>query len=190
MSNRSYSSLGDIINLRRGHDLTKEKMVTGSVPVVGSNGVIGFHNTHTTKNPCLTVGRSGSVGAVTYIESDCWAHNTTLYVDDFKGNDPKYVYYLLKNLDLVYLHSGSVVPSLNRNYLHPLKVPHTKDVNQQVKIRSVLSALDSRIELNNRINTELEAMAKTLYDYWFVQFEFPDKTENHTNPVAGKWFGM
>jgi type I restriction enzyme S subunit len=39
----------------------------------------------------------------------------------------------------------------------------------------VLSALDSKIEINNRINTELEAMAKTLYDYWFVQFDFPNE---------------
>jgi type I restriction enzyme S subunit len=43
------------------------------------------------------------------------------------------------------------------------------------KIRSKILRLDSKIELNNRINTELEEMAKTLYDYWFVQFDFPDE---------------
>jgi type I restriction enzyme S subunit len=48
-------------------------------------------------------------------------------------------------------------------------------LEDQQKIASILSSLDSKIELNNKINTELESMAKTLYDYWFVQFDFPDE---------------
>ena len=163
-------SLGEIINLRRGHDLPIANMQEGDIPVIGSNGIIGYHNEHTTKAPCLTVGRSGSVGKLFYSEVDSWAHNTSLYVDDFKGNNPKYVFYLLHTLNLGALHSGSVVPSLNRNYLHPLKIKCATDVNYQQKIAAVLSALDAKIELNARINAELESMAKTLYDYWFVQF--------------------
>ena len=58
--------------------------------------------------------------------------------------------------------------------------------DEQQKIASVLSALDSKIELNNRINTELEAMAKTLYDYWFVQFDFPDKDGKPYKTSGGK----
>jgi type I restriction enzyme S subunit len=186
MNERPYAPLGNIINLRRGHDLTRDDMQAGSTPVVGSNGIIGYHNSHTTNAPCLTIGRSGSVGAVTYIEADCWAHNTTLYVDDFKGNNPKFVYYLLKNLDLVYLHSGSVVPSLNRNYLHPLKVPYTNDIKEQEAISAVLSVVDAKIEINNRINSALEDMVKTLYDYWFVQFDFPDKNGKPYKSSGGK----
>lgn len=186
MSKPVYTTLGSILNLRRGHDLTKEEMKTGIIPVVGSNGIIGYHNEYTTKAPCLVVGRSGSVGAVNYYNLNCWAHNTTLYTDDFKGNNPKYIYYLLLNLDLAYLHSGSVVPSLNRNYLHPLKVPFYSQRAIQDSIESVLSSLDSKIELNNRINAELEAMAKTLYDYWFVQFDFPDQNGKPYKSSGGK----
>ena len=87
--------LGELLNFRRGHDLPKTKMLDGNIPVVGSNGIIGFHNEVTTKAPCLTIGRSGNIGNPCYINKDCWAHNTSLYVDDFKGNDPKYLYYLL-----------------------------------------------------------------------------------------------
>jgi len=96
-----------------------------------------------------------------------------MYVTDFKGNDKYFTYYLLNNLDFNRLNSGSAQPSLNRNYLYPVKVKVPR-VNVQVRISSVLRALDKKIEINNRINSQLEAMAKTLYDYWFVQFDFPD----------------
>ena len=65
----------------------------------------------------------------------------------------------------------------------PIRLP---DIKNQRKIASVLSALDSKIELNNRINAELEAMAKTLYDYWFVQFEFHDKNGKPYKTSGGK----
>ena len=80
---------------------------------------------------------------------------------------------------------GATMPSLNTSLMDnmPLYLP-IKD-NQQ-KIASVLSALDSKIELNNRINAELEAMAKTLYDYWFVQFDFPDKNGKPYKTSGGK----
>jgi type I restriction enzyme S subunit len=178
--------LGALINLRRGHDLTILSVSAGNIPVIGSNGIIGYHNKATTPAPCLTIGRSGSVGKLFYSEVDSWAHNTTLYVDDFKGNNPKYIYYLLKNLDLAYLHSGSVVPSLNRNYLHPLLIKATLDTHIQDGIAAVLSSLDAKIELNNRINAELEAMAKTLYDYWFVQFNFPNAEGKPYKSNGGK----
>ena len=86
-------TIGDILNLRRGHDLTHSQMNGCGYPVAGSNGRIGYHNSCTPISPCITVGRSGSVGAVN-IYKECWAHNTTLYIDDFKGNYPKYLYYL------------------------------------------------------------------------------------------------
>jgi len=72
---------------------------------------------------------------------------------------------------------GATMPSLNTSLMAniPLYLPK-KEIQQ--KIASVLSSLDSKIELNNRINAELEAMAKTLYDYWFVQFEFPVVTSS------------
>jgi type I restriction enzyme S subunit len=60
------------------------------------------------------------------------------------------------------------------------------DINSQIPIGKLLSSLDSKIELNNRINSELEAIAKTLYDYWFIQFDFPDKNGNPYKTSGGK----
>ena len=169
--------LGECLELQRGYDLTSSQMQGGEVAVVGSNGIIGYHNSERGNSPCITVGRSGSVGKVHYYEQPTWAHNTALFVKDFRGNNPKYLYYLLKNLHLdnLFEKGSSVIPSLDRKLIHSLVVPFHKDMNDQRKIVSTLSAIDRKIELNKQINDNLEAMAKQLYDYWFVQFDFPNE---------------
>ena len=169
--------LGEILELQRGYDLPSSQMKIGSVPVAGSNGVIGYHDTARGNYPCITVGRSGSVGKVHYYEQPTWAHNTALFVKNFKGNDPKYLYYFLKNLHLdeMFSKGSSVVPSLDRKVVHSLIVPFQEDKTCQKQIASVLSNIDRKIELNRAINQNLEAMAKQLYDYWFIQFDFPNE---------------
>lgn len=81
--------------------------------------------------------------------------------------------------------SGSIMPSLNEGMLGrlPLRFPQLKD---QQEIAAALSALDAKIDLNNRINAELEALAKTIYDYWFVQFDFPDAKGRPFKSSGGK----
>lgn len=165
--------LGDLIEFQRGYDLPKSEFVHGNIPVISSNGILGYHNEFKVRGPGITIGRSGTVGLPQYIENNFFPHNTSLFVKDFKGNIPKYIYYLIKSLGLNELKSGSGVPTMNRNHLHPITILAYTDITTQQKIASVLSSLDSKIELNNRINAELEAMAKTIYDYWFVQFDFP-----------------
>lgn len=169
--------LGECLELQRGYDLTSSQMQGGEVEVVGSNGIIGYHNSERGNSPCITVGRSGSVGKVHYYEQPTWAHNTALFIKDFKGNNPKYLYYLLKNLHLdnIFEKGSSVIPSLDRKLVHSLVVPFHKNINDQRKVVDVLSAIDRKIELNKQINDNLEAMAKQLYDYWFVQFDFPNE---------------
>ena len=169
--------LGEILELQRGYDLPSSQMKKGDILVAGSNGVIGYHNEARSNHPCITVGRSGSVGKVHYYEQATWAHNTALFVKDFKGNDPKYLYYFLKNLhlDKMFDKGSSVVPSLDRKVVHSLNVPCHKDIDCQKRIAAILSKMDRKIELNCAINQNLEAMAKQLYDYWFVQFDFPNE---------------
>lgn len=91
--------------------------------------------------------------------------------------NPLYAYYWFSSpwvvKDIVNKNTGSTVPLINLGILKSLEIKLPKNRIVQDKIASVLSVLDSKIELNNRINAELEAMAKTIYDYWFVQFDFP-----------------
>ncbi len=167
--------LGEILNFRRGHDLCKKDMIYGIYPVVGSNGVIGFHNKFTTDIPCLTIGRSGNIGTPHFLKQKCWAHNTTLYVDDFKGSYPEYVYYLLKTLDLAHYGGGSAVPTLNRNHIHPVDVIFTTNIKDQIKIAHILSIIDKKIEMNNIINENLQSISQLLFKHWFVDFEFENE---------------
>jgi len=101
--------------------------------------------------------------------------------------DFEYVYYFLRTQydELRNLSSG-VRKNLNSNDIknYPIRLPENLD--GQKKIANVLKALDAKIELNNRINAELEAMAKTLYDYWFVQFDFPDANGKPYKISGGK----
>ena len=162
--------LGDILNFRRGHDLPHSAMKPGNIPVAGSNGVIGYHDTATPTKPILTIGRSGNVGKP-YFYEEAWAHNTTLYVDDFKGNDPKFLYYLCLTMPFANYGGGSAVPTLNRNHIHPLETQIPVKVEDQRRIASILSSLDRKIELNNKINADLEEMAQAIFKNWFVDFE-------------------
>ncbi len=162
--------LGDILNFRRGHDLPHSAMKPGNIPVAGSNGVIGYHDTATPIKPILTIGRSGNVGKP-YFYEEAWAHNTTLYVDDFKGNDPKFLYYLCQTMPFANFGGGSAVPTLNRNHIHPLETKIPVKVEDQRRIASILSSLDRKIELNNKINADFEEMAQAIFKNWFVDFE-------------------
>jgi len=186
MSNLTQTTIGSLIEFQRGYDLPQSSFKSGTVPVISSNGILGYHNESKVAGPGITIGRSGTVGLPHYIQENFFPHNTSLFVRDFKGNDPKYIFYLLKTLGLNNKKSGSGVPTMNRNHLHPLKILAYLDTATQKKVATILSTLDAKIELNNRINTELEAMAKTLYDYWFVQFDFPDANGKPYKTSGGK----
>lgn len=173
MSKVALHRLGNLLNFKRGYDLPAYCRVEGEVPVISSGGVSGFHHEHKADGEGLVTGRYGTLGEVYYVSGKYWPHNTALYVTDFKGNCVRYLYYLLKLLGHTKTSDKSAVPGINRNDLHEVVVPAIKDTDEQKKIGKVLSSLDAKIELNQRINAELEGLAKLLYDYWFVQFDFP-----------------
>ena len=175
MSKLEECILGDLVEFQRGYDLPKSKFVEGKYPVQSSNGILGYHNEYKVEGPGITIGRSGTVGNPHLIRENFFPHNTSLFVKEFKGNDIEYIYYLLQYLDLGNQKSGSGVPTMNRNHLHPIKIRAYRDKICQQRAIKILSLIDKKIKTNNQINKELEAMAKTIYDYWFVQFDFPDQ---------------
>lgn len=163
--------LKDFVSLQRGHDLPTSKRKDGSVPIMGSFGITGYHDEVKMLGPGVTIGRSGgSMGVVNYIEEDYWPLNTALYITDFKGNDPFFTYLFLSQIDFTIFNSGSAQPSLNRNIIYglDLKVP---PVNEQSSITKIIKALDDKIELNRQMNQTLEQMAQALFKSWFVNFD-------------------
>jgi len=170
---RDMTTLGELISLQRGYDLPVGQRRPGTIPVVGSAGITGYHDTAKAKGPGVTIGRSGaSFGKVFYVANDYWPHNAALFVTDFKGNDPLFIRYLLESLDFSSLNSGSAQQSLNRNYVYGLPVARTP-ISVQRRIVSVLSAYDTLIEDSQQRIRILEQMARALYREWFVEFRFP-----------------
>lgn len=169
MENREWVNikLGEALTFQRGHDLPKSQMIEGNYQVAGSNGAIGFHNVYTTKGPGITIGRSGNIGTPHYYKDNFWAHNTVLYVKDFKGNSELFLYYFLKNIDFSSFNTGSAVPSLNRNHIHEYEI-QLPPLPEQKAIASVLSSLDDKIDLLHQQNQTLEALAETLFRQWFI----------------------
>lgn len=186
MSKVAFKRLGDLINLKRGYDLPEKNRINGLYPVISSAGISGAHNDFKVDGQGVITGRYGTLGEVYFIDGKYWPHNTALYVQNFKGNDPKYIYYLLKCLGHIRTSDKSTVPGVNRNEMHEMAVPAIESIEEQKKVREILSVLDQKIELNNRINAQLEAMAKTLYDYWFIQFNFPDDDGKPYKSSGGK----
>lgn len=170
MENREWVNikLGEALTFQRGHDLPKSQMIEGIYQVAGSNGAIGFHNVYTTKGPGITIGRSGNIGTPHYYKDNFWAHNTVLYVKDFKGNSELFLYYFLKNIDFSSFNTGSAVPSLNRNHIHEYEI-QLPPLPEQKAIASVLSSLDDKIDLLHQQNQTLEALAETLFRQWFIE---------------------
>lgn len=162
--------LGDFIELKRGYDLPKTKRLPGFVPLVSSSGVSDCHSVSMVKGPGVITGRYGTIGQVYFVEEDFWPLNTTLYIRDFKGNNPKYISYFLKTVDFSAYSDKAAVPGINRNHLHEAAVT-VPDLRTQKEIASVLGALDDRIALLRETNATLEAIAQAMFKSWFVDFD-------------------
>ena len=161
--------LGEVCLLQRGHDLPHAAMSGGNIPVIGSQGIIGYHNRATLDAPCpgVTLGRSGSLGNPRYWKTPYWAHNTALYVKDFRGNNPLFMCYLLSQIDYRAFNGGGAVPTLNRNVIHQLNVS-LPPLEEQERIAGVLGAYDDLIAVNERRMALLEEAAHRLYRDRFV----------------------
>lgn len=167
----SVKKLGNVINLKRGYDLPLSKRKAGDIPILSSSGVSDFHNEFKVKGPGVTTGRSGLLGNVYYVEENFWPLNTSLYVEDFKGNDPKFIYYLLQTMNLENFNAGSSVPTLNRNHVHLLDVT-IPDIETQKKIGQILYNFERKVMINNQTVKNLEELAQIIFQHWFIDFEF------------------
>ncbi len=183
----SEVTLGDVITLQRGFDITKAEQSDGQVPIVSSSGISSFHNKWKVKGPGVVIGRKGTLGTVHYLSENFWPHDTTLWVKDFKGSNPAFVARFLKTLRLENFDAGASNPSLNRNHVHKIRVLYANPGIQR-KIAAVLSLYDDLIDNNRRRIALLERMAEQLYREWFVRFRFPGhKQARFEKGVASGW---
>lgn len=201
------TTLGEVIELKRGYDLPTRSRRPGPYPVVSSSGTTDMHAEFKAAAPGVVTGRYGTIGEVYYITTNYWPLNTTLYVRDFKGNDPRFINYFLRGIDFASYSDKSAVPGVNRNHLHQAKVK-IPPLPVQRRIADVLGKLDDKIELNRRMNRTLEKMAAAIFKSWFIDFDpvrakaggrdpglpdeiadlFPDSFEDtERGPIPKRW---
>lgn len=176
--------LRDLLSIKNGRD--HKELNDGTIPIYGSGGIMRYGDKAIYTDESILLPRKGTLSNIQYVNKPFWTVDTIYYtVINKKLASPFYLYNFLKCLDLTKLNSGTGVPSMTFNSYYDLKI-NLPDLPTQKSIAKVLSDLDAKIELNNKINRELEAMAKTLYDYWFVQFDFPDANGRPYKSSGGK----
>ena len=164
-------AIKDFAPFNYGKGLPEQKRnPSGSIPVFGSNGIVGFHDRSLTSGATVIIGRKGTVGAVHYCPKSCWPIDTTFYVFDPDPILLRFKYYLLKSLGLEHMNADSAVPGLNRDTVHSLKVM-VPPISEQRAIAHILGTLDDKIELNRKMNETLEQMARAIFKSWFIDFE-------------------
>lgn len=164
-------TLGEFLNLKRGYDLPKSKRNSGNIPIISSSGFSGTHDKPMVYGPGVVTGRYGTIGEVFYVNESYWPLNTTLYVDDFKGNSPLFCYYLLQTINFRAYSDKAAVPGINRNHIHMANIRVPKSVVTQNNIAVVLKKLEDKITNNLEINQTLEQIAQALFKSWFIDFD-------------------
>lgn len=163
--------LGDLIELKRGYDLPKSKRTKGKVPIISSSGASGEHNEVKIKGPGVVTGRYGTIGKVFYVEEDYWPLNTTLYVKDFKGNDPLFINYLLQTISFSDYTDKGAVPGINRNHVHKAKVKAPNCPKIQKVLGGEIFQFEKKMKLNQETNQTIEQLAQAIFKSWFVDFD-------------------
>ena len=155
-----------VLTLEYGASLPEKKRISGDFPVYGSNGVIGSHNEFLVKAPCIIVGRKGSAGEVNWSDKGCTPIDTTFYVKllDETATDLKFIYHMLKSLNLPSLKGGSGPGGINRNNVYGLQIPMPPfNIQQQLvseveqleaKITEAKAVIDNAAERKNAILTK------------------------------------
>jgi type I restriction enzyme S subunit len=137
----------------------------------------------------LIISARGTVGVLAQIGTPMCFNQSCFGLRGKKDiMDTDFLYYYLKYYvsNIKKRSQGSVFDTINLSSFDLMEIEYPEEIGYQQKIASVLSSLDSKIELNNFINSDLESMAKTLYDYWFVQFDFPDEKGKPYKTCGGK----
>ena len=161
-------TISDIANLKNGKKRPSE---SGDVPVFGGNGIMDYVNSFNGEDT-IVIGRVGAYCGCVYLsKGKCWVSDNAIAAKAKEDNDNEYLYYLLSSLNLNYHHIGGAQPLMTQDIIGRIEVivPQTKD--DQRRIASILSSLDRKIELNNKINADLEEMAQAIFKNWFVDFE-------------------
>ena len=181
MENWKEYKIAELVSMKNGK---KRPISKGIYPVFGGNGIIDYVDTYNAENTII-VGRVGAYcGNVYRCKSKCWVSDNAISVSAKEKVDNNYLFYLMSTLDLHHRHIGGAQPLMTQDIIGDFscRIPSISSQRQIVKL---LSSLDDKIELNRRINGNLEQQAQALFKAWFVDFE-PFKSGKFVDSELGK----
>lgn len=161
INNWKKTKIGDFVRLEYGKGLPEQKRIKGSIPVYGSNGIVGYHNESLIKGKGVIVGRKGTIGHVEWVDRDFWPIDTTYYIPESDKYDLLWLSYLLKSLNLKNLNRATGVPGLNRDDVYNLYIS-LPEKNTQEKIASILFSIDKAIRKIDLIIEKTEVLKQGL----------------------------
>ena len=161
--------LGDVLTIKYGKD--HKQLADGDIPIYGSGGIMRYGDRSLYDSPSILIPRKGSLNNVIYADKPFWTVDTMFWsiINDSIAN-PLFVYYSICKKDFASLNVGSAVPSLTVPVIEDIDILLPSKATQD-KVISVLKSLDDKIEVNRRINDNLEQQAQALFKSWFVDFE-------------------
>lgn len=162
--------LGSVLEVKYGKD--HKKLADGQYPVYGSGGLMRYVDSKLYDGPSILIPRKGTLNNIMFVESPFWTVDTMFWsIINTDKVDPKFLFYSICKRDFASMNVGSAVPSMTVNILNDIQISYPKNIEDQRRIASILSSLDRKIELNSKINADLEEMAQAIFKNWFVDFE-------------------
>ena len=162
-SSWSVGPLRSYLVLQRGFDITVAEQRSGNIPVVSSSGICSFHDRAMVKGPGVVIGRKGKLGDAYYVATDFWPHDTSLWVKQFKNVVPEFAAVLLKSMRLERFDAATSVPTLNRNFIHPILIA-VPPAEEQMQILETLDAPSCRIRREKENLAKLRLVKRGLMD--------------------------
>ena len=180
MSEWKTYKLGDVVDMRNGKKRPKE---AGNFPVYGGNGILDYTNQYNAEN-VIVVGRVGAYcGSVYRCKQKCWVSDNAICVNSKPIIDDNFLFYLMSSLDFHHFHIGGAQPLMTQDIIGSFEIS-LPPLEEQKRIADILSAIDDKIELNRRINANLEQQAQALYKSWFVDNKNDDWEEVELGDIA------
>lgn len=183
-------TLAELATIKYGKNQKKVQSPTGTIPIYGTGGLMGYASKALYDKPSVLIGRKGTIGKVKYAERPFWTVDTLFYT--IVNTDivlPRYLYYVMSLLDLNAYNEGTTIPSLRTETLNRLQfaIPPLDD---QAKILSVVLPLEYKIAVNDEINKNLEQQAQAIYQQMFIDNASSDWAEGTLNDIADITMGQ
>ncbi|HEX5391672.1 MAG TPA: restriction endonuclease subunit S [Rhodocyclaceae bacterium] len=167
MTGLGECKLGDVVRFGNGK---ARPSTTGNVPIYGGNGILGYCRDANYDGETIVIGRVGAYCGATYYEDQpIWVSDNALSAKPKNDHSAKYLYYLLKNIDLNQQAQGSSHPLVTQTLLNSIGIQIAINPAEQKTIAAILSSLDDKIALLRHQNVTLEAIAETLFRQWFLE---------------------